>query len=34
MRRLGLWMFLAAVLAATPLQAEFRQIKLTTFGMD
>ncbi len=34
MKRLGLWIFLAAVVVATPLQAEFRQIKLTTFGMD
>lgn len=34
MRRLTLWVSLAAILAATPLRAEFRQINITTFGMD
>jgi len=34
MKRLGLWVSLAAILAATPLHAEFRQINITTFGMD
>jgi len=34
MKRLALLVSLAAILAAAPLQAEFRQIDITTFGMD
>jgi hypothetical protein len=34
MKRLSLLVLLAAILAAMPLKAEFRQIDLTTFGMD
>jgi len=34
MKRFALWVSLAAILGAAPLKAEFRQIDLTTFGMD
>jgi hypothetical protein len=34
MKRLAVLLALAGMLAATPLRAEFRQIDLTTFGMD
>lgn len=34
MKRLALLVSLAAILAAAPLHAEFRQINITTFGMD
>lgn len=32
----GIWLggFVLAVLAAVPLRAEFRQVNITTFGMD
>lgn len=34
MKRLSLLVSLAVILTAVPLKAEFRQIDLTTFGMD
>jgi hypothetical protein len=34
MKRLTLLVSLAAILGAAPLRAEFRQIDITTFGMD
>ncbi len=34
MKRLALLVSLIGILAGTPLRAEFRQIDLTTFGMD
>ncbi len=34
MKRLSMLVCLAAILAAMPVKAEFRQINLTTFGMD
>jgi hypothetical protein len=34
MKRFTLLISVAAALAATPLTAEFRQIDITTFGMD
>jgi hypothetical protein len=34
MKRIVLLVSLIGLLAAAPLQAEFRQINITTFGMD
>lgn len=34
MKRIAVLLSLAGMLAAAPLKAEFRQINLTTFGMD
>jgi hypothetical protein len=34
MRRLALLAFAVTILAALPARAEFRQINITTFGMD
>lgn len=34
MRHIWLAVLTMALLAATPLRAEFRQIDITTFGMD
>lgn len=34
MKRFAVLLSLAGFLAAAPLRAEFRQIDLTTFGMD
>jgi hypothetical protein len=34
MRRLALLAFTLSLLAAAPVRAEFRQIDITTFGMD
>ncbi len=34
MKRLALWISLMSILAVAPLRAEFRQIDITTFGMD
>ena len=34
MRRLGLLAFAVTFLAVLPARAEFRQIDITTFGMD
>lgn len=34
MKRLALLVSLLGILAAAPLRAEFRQINITTFGMD
>lgn len=34
MRRIALLAFAITLLAATPSRAEFRQIDITTFGMD
>jgi hypothetical protein len=34
MKRLAVFLSLAGMLVAAPLRAEFRQIDITTFGMD
>ena len=34
MKRIWLGGFVLALLAALPLRAEFRQVNITTFGMD
>lgn len=34
MKRIWLAGFAAALFAASPLRAEFRKIRITTFGMD
>jgi hypothetical protein len=34
MKRFVLWMSLVMISTVAPLKAEFRQIDLTTFGMD